>query len=111
MSTQSDKAAAFVRLRQKEGAFVIPNPWDAGTARVLEGTGFEALATTSSGFARSIGRVDDQVTLDEKVAHCAALCEATPIPISADLEQLCLFGACRQVPLPCLLTFRIGKAH
>ena len=87
VSTQTDKAQRFKELHERDGAFIIPNPWDIGTARVLEGFGFEALATTSSGFAHTLGRVDGEVSLDEKLAHCSALTSATSIPISADLEQ------------------------
>lgn len=87
MATQADKARSFVALHGREGAFVIPNPWDIGSARLLEGLGFEALATTSSGFAHTLGRADGEVSRAEKIAHCRALCEATELPISADLEQ------------------------
>jgi 2-methylisocitrate lyase-like PEP mutase family enzyme len=66
---------------------LIPNPWDAGSARVLEGLGFKALATTSSGFAFTLGRLDGRVTLDEVVDHVAALDAATELPISVDLEN------------------------
>jgi 2-methylisocitrate lyase-like PEP mutase family enzyme len=65
---------------------VIPNPWDAGSARVLEGLGFQALATTSSGFAFTLGRVDGGATLDDVVAHVAVLADATSLPVSVDLE-------------------------
>ena len=80
------KAEAFRALHEGE-PFVIPNPWDAGSARVLEGLGFRALATTSSGFAFTLGRLDGQVTLDEVVTHIAALDGATALPVSADLEN------------------------
>ena len=66
---------------------MIPNPWDAGSARVLEALGFSALATTSSGFAFTLGRLDGGVTLDEVVAHVEALVAATELPISVDLEN------------------------
>jgi 2-methylisocitrate lyase-like PEP mutase family enzyme len=68
-------------------AFVIPNPWDAGSARVLAALGFRALATTSSGFAFTLGRLDGDVTLDEVVGHVAALDRATDLPLSVDLEN------------------------
>jgi 2-methylisocitrate lyase-like PEP mutase family enzyme len=84
---QHQRALRFRDLHARERAFVIPNPWDAGSARMLEALGFEALATTSSGFANSLGRQDGEVTLDEKLAHCRALCAATDLPISADLEN------------------------
>jgi 2-methylisocitrate lyase-like PEP mutase family enzyme len=67
--------------------FIIPNPWDAGSAKVLEALGFGALATTSSGFAFTLGRLDGTVTLDEVVEHTGALAEATDLPVSVDLEN------------------------
>jgi len=86
VTRQEDKAQAFRALH--EGApFVIPNPWDAGSARVLEALGFEALATTSSGFAFTLGRLDGGATLDDVVAHVEALARATDLPISVDLEN------------------------
>jgi 2-methylisocitrate lyase-like PEP mutase family enzyme len=84
--TQADKAAAFRALHEGE-AFVIPNPWDAGSARVLEALGFKALATTSSGFAFTLGRLDGNVTLGEVADHARALDEATGLPVSVDLEN------------------------
>jgi len=86
MATQREKAAAFAALHAGE-PFVIPNPWDAGSARALEALGFEALATTSSGFAYTLGRLDGGATLDEVVAHTAALAAATSLPLSVDLEN------------------------
>jgi 2-methylisocitrate lyase-like PEP mutase family enzyme len=86
MTRQEQKAAAFQALHAGE-AFVIPNPWDAGSARVLEALGFKALATTSSGFAFTLGRLDGSVTLDEVVEHAAALDQATDLPLSVDLEN------------------------
>src|SRR6266496_5136619 len=86
MTRQSDKAAVFRALHAGE-AFVIPNPWDAGSARVLAALGFKALATTSSGFAFTLGRLDGRVTLDEVVEHAAALDRATELPLSVDLEN------------------------
>lgn len=80
------KAEAFAALHEGE-AFVIPNPWDAGSARLLAALGFEALATTSSGFAQTLGRRDGTVTLDEMAAHVADLDRATELPVSADLEN------------------------
>lgn len=67
--------------------FLIPNPWDAGSAKVLESLGFKALATTSSGFAFSLGRADGQATLDEVVEHTRVIAAATPLPVSVDLEN------------------------
>ncbi len=69
------------------GAFIIPNPWDIGSARVLAGLGFEALATTSSGFALSIGRLDGSITRDESLAHARAIVGASDLPVAADLEN------------------------
>jgi 2-methylisocitrate lyase-like PEP mutase family enzyme len=83
---QHKKAAEFQALHAGP-PFVIPNPWDAGSARVLAALGFKALATTSSGFAFTLGRLDGGVTLDEVVAHAAALDQATPLPLSVDLEN------------------------
>lgn len=85
--TQREKAERFRALHTRDGGFIIPNPWDAGSARLLEGLGFEALATTSSGFAQSLGRLDGSVTLEEKIEHCRALAAVTDIPVSADLEN------------------------
>lgn len=87
MSTQHEKAERFTTLHERAGAFVVPNPWDVGSARVLEGLGFEALATTSAGFAQTLGRRDGKVSLDEKLAHCRALCDAVDIPVTVDLEN------------------------
>jgi 2-methylisocitrate lyase-like PEP mutase family enzyme len=87
MQTQNEKAHAFRALHQRNGAFIIPNPWDIGTARLLAHLGFEALATTSAGFATSIGRRDYGVNRDEVIAHIADIAAATPLPVSADLEN------------------------
>jgi 2-methylisocitrate lyase-like PEP mutase family enzyme len=84
--TQEQRAADFRALHAGE-AFIIPNPWDAGSARVLAGLGFEALATTSSGFAFTLGRPDGGVTLDEVLGHTHALADATDLPVSVDLEH------------------------
>ena len=84
--TQESKAEAFRALHGGE-PFLIPNPWDAGSAKVLAGLGFKALATTSSGFAFTLGRLDGNVTLDEVTAHVGALDRATELPVSADLEN------------------------
>jgi len=85
--TQTEKAEAFRALHQRAGAFIIPNPWDMGTARLLAHLGFEALATTSAGFAASLGRRDYNVRRDEVMAHIATIAAATPLPVSADLEN------------------------
>jgi 2-methylisocitrate lyase-like PEP mutase family enzyme len=86
MTRQERKAAAFQALHA-DRAFVIPNPWDAGSARVLAALGFKALATTSSGFAFTLGRRDGRAALDEVVEHAAALDRATDLPVSVDLEN------------------------
>jgi 2-methylisocitrate lyase-like PEP mutase family enzyme len=87
--TQAEKAAAFRALHERPGAFVIPNPWDAGTARLLASLGFEALATTSLGLANVLGRPDGAgvVSRDEVLANCRAISGATDLPVSADLEN------------------------
>jgi hypothetical protein len=87
MSTQADKAQRFQALHARSGAFVIPNPWDAGSAKILERLGYEALASTSAGYAFSLGRLDGQVGRDEMIEHCRQLCAATSLPVSADLEN------------------------
>src|SRR5437016_7700446 len=84
--SQEDKAAAFAALHEGE-PFVIPNPWDAGAAKVLEALGFKALATTSSGFAFTLGRPDGGVTLDELAEHVARVSASTSLPVSVDLEN------------------------
>ncbi len=84
--TQSEKGEAFRALHEGE-PFVIPNPWDAGSAKVLAGLGFKALATTSSGFAFTLGRPDGSVTLDEVADHIRTLDQATDLPLSTDLEN------------------------
>ena len=86
ISRQQQKALAFKALHGGE-PFIIPNPWDAGSARVLAALGFKALATTSSGFAFTLGRLDGLATLDEVVAHARALDRATELPVSVDLEN------------------------
>ena len=83
---QEQKATVFRDLHQGE-AFIIPNPWDAGSARVLEALGFKALATTSSGFAFTLGRLDGGATLDEVIEHVKVLNSSTSLPISVDLEN------------------------
>ena len=79
--------AAFRALHERPGTFVIPNPWDVGSARLLAGLGFEALATTSAGFAWSIGRPDGGVTRDETLQHCRDIAAAVDVPVNADLEK------------------------
>ena len=97
--TQNEKAARFRALHRLPavvgakiaeagpGAFILPNPWDAGSARILAGTGFEALATTSSGFAYSRGKRDGETTREELFAHCREIVDAVDVPVAADLEK------------------------
>ncbi len=87
MSTQQEKANRFRALHQQDHAFIIPNPWDVGTARLLAGLGFEALASTSAGYAFSMGRRDGAVGRDQMMLHLAELASATDLPVSADLEN------------------------
>lgn len=82
-----DARSRFHELHARTQLFVMPNPWDVGSARLLESLGFEALATTSSGFAASLGRLDQQVSREELVAHVAALTAATSIPLNVDSEN------------------------
>jgi 2-methylisocitrate lyase-like PEP mutase family enzyme len=87
--TPAEKAAAFPALHARPGAFIIPNPWDAGTARLLAALGFEALATTSLGLANSLGRVDGigSVSRAEVIENCRVIAAATDLPVNADLEN------------------------
>jgi 2-methylisocitrate lyase-like PEP mutase family enzyme len=85
--TQKDKANRFRALHDRPGAFVIPNPWDVASARILAGLGFEALATSSAASACTIGRRDGELTRDEALAHASVIVNATDLPVSADLER------------------------
>ena len=89
MISRNDKAIQFQALHEEPETFVIPNPWDAGSARILAALGFKALATTSAGFAFTLGRRDGAglVSRDEMLAHCRTIVEATDLPVSADLEN------------------------
>lgn len=87
MPAQAEKGTNFRALHHRDRAFIIPNPWDVGSAHLLQWLGFEALATTSSGFAFSIGRRDGTADRDTVLAHAAALCAATDVPVSADMEN------------------------
>jgi 2-methylisocitrate lyase-like PEP mutase family enzyme len=84
---QSDLADRFLALHRPGQPLLLPNPWDAGSARMLASLGFAALATTSSGFAATLGRPDGSVSRDEAIGHAAAVVAATPLPVSADLEN------------------------
>jgi 2-methylisocitrate lyase-like PEP mutase family enzyme len=89
MKTPMEKAVAFRALHERPGAFMIPNPWDAGTARLLASLGFEALATTSLGLANSLGRVDgtNGVSRAQVIENCRVIAAATDLPVNADLEN------------------------
>jgi 2-methylisocitrate lyase-like PEP mutase family enzyme len=87
MPTQAEKGAAFRALHQRDRAFIIPNPWDVGSARLLAHMGFEALATTSMGYAFSVGKTDGAVGRNEMIAHVRQLAAGTDLPVSADLEN------------------------
>ncbi|RIA22450.1 2-methylisocitrate lyase-like PEP mutase family enzyme [Ectopseudomonas oleovorans] len=87
--TQQQKALAFQALHQREQLLVLPNPWDAGSAKILAALGFEALATTSAGLAFSLGRADGEglISREDTLANARAIVEATPLPVAADLEN------------------------
>jgi len=105
MTDQRARAERFAALHARPGLFVIPNPWDAGSARLLAGLGFEALATTSAGLAYSLGKPDGQGALDrdETLANARAIVAATPLPVAADLENG--FG---DSPDACAATIRVA---
>lgn len=84
---QAERAERFLALHRAGAPLLLPNPWDAGSARLLASLGFEALATTSSGFAATLGRLDGSVSREEALAHAAELVAATELPVSADLED------------------------
>ncbi len=86
MTTQADKGKIFADLHVK-GTFLIPNFWDIGSARILEGLGFQALASTSAGCAQALGKLDGRLEIEEKLAHLSHVCAATSAPVSADLEH------------------------
>src|SRR5215471_13432780 len=83
----ADRRARFRSLHSTDGLFVMPNPWDIGSARLLASLGFEALATTSAGYAWSLGKLDQRVTREELVAHVRLLAEATSLPLNVDSER------------------------
>lgn len=107
MVSREQKVEAFRALHERPGAFVIPNPWNAGSARILTALGFEALATTSAGYAFSVGRLDKpgELTLDGLLANAREIVEATDLPVSADL--LNMFG---NTPEDCAETVRRAAA-
>src|SRR5947208_1953924 len=85
--TQHDKAIRFRALHEGPGAFILPNPWDVGSSRMLAGLGFQALATSSAASACAIGRRDGGLTRDEALDHARLIVGATELPVSADLEN------------------------
>jgi 2-methylisocitrate lyase-like PEP mutase family enzyme len=87
MTEQAEKASRFLALHHSEHPLLLPNPWDRGSARLLAWLGFQALATTSSGHAATLGRLDGSVTREEALAHAASIVAATDLPVSADLEK------------------------
>ena len=87
MTEQVEKARRFLALHRGQQPLLLPNPWDRGSAVLLASLGFQALATTSSGFAATLGRADGRVTGDEAVAHSASIVQATALPVTADLEN------------------------
>jgi 2-methylisocitrate lyase-like PEP mutase family enzyme len=87
MSTQAQRAARFLELHRPGEPLLLPNPWDAGTAKILASLGFEALATTSSGHAASTGALDGAITREQALEHAATIVAATELPVSADLEN------------------------
>ena len=89
MQSQRQRAEQFRALHQRPGIFVMPNPWDAGSAKLFASLGFEAMATTSQGLANALGRVDGalRVSREEVIANCRVICDATDLPINADLEN------------------------
>ncbi len=105
MISQSEKGKLFAALHQEPGAFVIPNAWDAGSARLLQHLGFQALATTSAGFAFTIGKPDGEgkVSRDEHLGNAAAIAQASSLPVSADLE-----GGFGDAPEECARTIRLA---
>src|SRR6516165_5960638 len=86
-AADAGKVDQFLALHRQSSPLLIPNPWDAGSAKLLESLGFEALATTSSGFAATLGRLDGSVSRDEAIDSSAAIAAATTVPVSADLEN------------------------
>jgi 2-methylisocitrate lyase-like PEP mutase family enzyme len=106
MATQAERGQRFRALHEREYAFIVPNPWDAGTARMLAQLGFEALATTSAGYAFSRGTLDGAVGRDAMMAHVAEMVAATDLPVSADLENG--FG---DSPEAVAETIRMGAAN
>jgi len=105
MISQFEKGKAFAALHEEPGAFVIPNAWDAGSARLLQHLGFQALATTSAGFAFTIGKPDGEgmVSREEHLGNVRAIAQASSLPVSADLE-----GGFGDAPEDCAMTIRLA---
>src|SRR5690606_29257241 len=87
MTTPPERRLRFFELHAREDVFVMPNPWDVGSAKLLAGAGFPALATTSAGMAWALGKDDQQATRDELLAHVCALAAATDLPLNVDSER------------------------
>jgi len=109
VNTHADKAARFLELHRQERPLLLANAWDVGSAKLLASLGFQALATTSSGYAASLGRLDYGVSREEALAHAAALAAATDVPVSADLED-CFAADCAGVGETVRLALEIGLA-
>jgi 2-methylisocitrate lyase-like PEP mutase family enzyme len=109
MPSRAEKAEQFLALHRGPGPLLMPNPWDAGSAKVLASLGFAALATTSGGFAGTLGRLDGTVTRDEAVAHAAAIVAAVNVPVSADLEN-CFADSPEGVAITLRLAYNAGLA-
>src|SRR5436853_3902468 len=105
MNTTAERRARLRDLHAREGIFVMPNPWDAGSARLLAHLGFEALATTSAGYAFSIGQRDYTLSREQVLKHCAEIVRASDLPVSADLE-----GGFGDDPETVAETFRMAAA-
>src|SRR5262245_66610227 len=105
--SQADKSARFQALHCGPGAFIIPNPWDAGSARVLAGLGYQALATSSGACAGTLGRRDGHVTREEALTHAQAIVAAVDLPVSADLEK-CFADTPRDASGPIWLAAETG---
>jgi 2-methylisocitrate lyase-like PEP mutase family enzyme len=109
MVTQAEKATQFLALHRGPNPLIMPNPWDAGSARLLASLGFAALATTSGGYAATLGRLDGSVTRDEAIAHATAIVAAVDVPVSADLEN-CFADAPEGVAITVRLALNAGLA-
>ena len=107
--TTSDKRATFRKMREC-GCFIVPNPFDVGSAKALQHLGFKALASTSAGFAWTIGKSDNHVTLDDKCAHLTAICAAVDLPVNADFEGGFAIEPARSAPMSRAGSDRRGRA-